>query len=210
MYHRCRNGPAGGPLPRPRYLGPVLASLLACICTPLLALEDPPRREDGELRASERSIAPVRRADFVYSVAKFVTWPLSGLEGRRIRLCTMGSDTLGEAEERLDGRFVHGRRLDLRQIEDLAQIPACNILFLGPDQVERLDAICTVAADHAVLTLAATEGFAERCVMINMRPARQRLAFEVNHHWAVRARLKVSSELLKLGDIVSGPTVGSD
>ena len=145
------------------------------------------------------------KAAVIYRIAKFVEWPLSGLEGGEISLCVIGEDPFGTGLETIEGRFVHGRRLTPRRIDELSDLPACDIAFVTLGEEPRLEEICAVAQEHHVLTVADSAGFGERCVVVNLIPQGRRIGFELNYRAATRSRLRISSELLKLGTVLHGP-----
>jgi YfiR/HmsC-like len=139
------------------------------------------------------------KASFVLRIARFTQWPLSGLQGRSMPLCLLGAGVLDDATGALEGRLVRGRTIAISQIQEPDQISSCAIVFIGDGQADQLDAICAAAETNATLTIADTEGFADRCVMINLVRTGLRVTFEVNQRAANRARIRLSSELLKLG-----------
>ncbi len=111
----------------------------------------------------------------------------------------LGPGTLDTATASLEGRLVRGRTITVIQIQEVEEISNCAIVFIGDDQQAQLDAICEAAEENSTLTIADTEGFADRCVMINLVRSGRRVTFEVNRRAANRARIRLSSELLKLG-----------
>jgi hypothetical protein len=119
----------------------------------------------------------------------------------------MGSGTLDTATDLLEGRLVRGRTISVSTIETVAEIESCAILFVAEEREAELAQICAAAEDNATLTIADTDGFADRCVMINLVRSGRRVTFEVNQRAAVRARIRLSSELLKLGRLVTPPAV---
>lgn len=144
------------------------------------------------------------KVGFVANIARFTRWPLSGLEGREITFCVVGEDQLGVATEDLIGRQVHGRSFVVERIDDLADLPRCQIAFLSASLDQQLEQACAVAEEHSILTVADSPGFAQRCAMVNLVRSGTRITFEVNQRAANRARIRFSSELLRLGVLVEG------
>jgi YfiR/HmsC-like len=147
------------------------------------------------------------KAGFVLSIARYTRWPLSGLEGRNIPLCLFGQGTLDSATDFLEGRLVRGRTITVSEIQTVEEIANCAILFIGDEQDAALDQVCAAAEENSTLTIADSSGFADRCVMINLVRTDRRVTFEVNQRAAMRARLRLSSELLKLGRLIGPASV---
>jgi hypothetical protein len=82
---------------------------------------------------------------------------------------------------------------------------ACNILFIGESEKKRLPALITALRGSSVLTVADMDNFigAGGMVQFLMEDARVRVSIDVGA--TERARLKVSSKLLALAKVVSGP-----
>lgn len=139
------------------------------------------------------------KAGFVLNIARFARWPLAGLEGREIPLCLLGEGSLDTVTELLEGHLVRGRTVAVHRIESVEQVTSCAIVFIGAAMDEQLPQICAAAESGSTLTMSDSDGFADRCVMINIVREGLRLTFEVNQRSALRARIQLSSELLKLG-----------
>ena len=185
--------PAGGAL-----MGRLLAlMLLALIWAGACCLPA------GDAAAAANSEYRVKAA-FLYNFMKFVEWPGDGLSRPgTLTLGILGKDPFGDALDEVRDKTAKGRRvvvLHLRGIEDLKE---CDLLFVCASEKGHLAQIFKGLQNHRILTVADHEGFCQAGGMINLVFLNNRVGFEVNVAAATRARLRVSSQLLRLARIVS-------
>lgn len=145
------------------------------------------------------------KAAFLYNFVRFVEWPVSGpgAPDDSIVVCVLGDDPFGPLlDQTIAGKAVRDRRLVARRIASAADATGCHILFISASEKERLGRILRTLGERSVLTVADSERFAESGGMINFRLDASRIRLEINPEAARRAGLRISSQLLKLADIV--------
>jgi len=157
------------------------------------------------------------KAVFLYNFAKFVEWPAECFAdpGAPIILGILGTDPFGTAiDQTIEGKTVKGRKLAIKRfekIEDLGSPSArkkkeCyHILFISSSHSatrERLAKILETLKDSSVLTVSEVKQFAQRGGMVNFIVKEKKIRFEINVDAVERAKLKISSKLLKLAQIV--------
>ena len=96
----------------------------------------------------------------------------------------MGQIPYPEALEVLEGKTVQGHKLVVKRLADLSAAADCQVLFIGASEKPRLSEIMAEVKNRPVLTVAGS----------------RRQAIE--HEAAGRARLSISSQLLKLARVV--------
>jgi hypothetical protein len=79
---------------------------------------------------------------------------------------------------------------------------ACQGVFLASSEMGRFKAVLDSLAGRSVLTVGESKGFAARGGIVNFVLEDGRVRFEINHTAAIRANLKISSELLQVATIV--------
>ncbi|MFH1573706.1 MAG: YfiR family protein [Acidobacteriota bacterium] len=141
------------------------------------------------------------KAAFLFNFAKFIEWPAAA-EDTTLSLGILGDDPFGEAFDPIEGQMVGGRRLAVRRSVRLDELEHCHMLFVCPSEQEQFDEILAHFKGRDVLLVGDVEGFARRGGMINFFLHGNKLRFEVNVNALERTDLKVSSKLLKLGQIV--------
>lgn len=146
------------------------------------------------------------KAAFVYNFAKFVEWPAEVWQRPGpLRLCHAGPvNEFAAALERLGEKPpVNGKAVAVQRLAQGADTGACHVLALTwPERVatEWLQR----AAGRPVLTVGDAPGFAAAGGAIGLVLEGDRVRFEVNAEAAREARLRLSSQLLKLARLVKG------
>jgi len=144
------------------------------------------------------------KAAFLYNFAKFVEWPPETFQSPNdpIVICTLGYDPYRRAlEETVREQTVQGRTFFVRQVKDVEQANTCQILFVSASERRRAETILP-GLKAGVLTVGETAGFAAEGGVINLRTEDGRVRLEVNVAAAERAKLRISSKLLSLVQIV--------
>lgn len=143
------------------------------------------------------------KAAMIYNFAKFVEWPPETLPGTdKLLICVTGKNSLGQELQQLQGKPVKGRAVAVRMITKPEEAAGCQILFLAGSERDRLTAYQQQAGRHGVLTVSDMEAFAAAGGMIGFYEEDGKVRFEVNPAAAQKARLQVSSHLLRLARIV--------
>ncbi len=145
------------------------------------------------------------KAAFLYNFAKFVEWPPQAFKNSTepIGVCILGQDPFGQAlEEVVKGKQIDGRALVVRNISGARQAGDCKILFVSSSERKHLASILTAVKATSVLTVGEMENFAAEGGVINLRPENGRIRMEINVQAAEQGRLRISSKLLSLAQIV--------
>jgi hypothetical protein len=174
--------------------GLVAAALLGLVVVPVLPAAAPTEHEV--------------KAAFLYHFAQLVDWPDDALPpGKPFVLAVVGDDPFGSAlDDVVAAQQVRGHLVRIERypnIDSLAGTP--HMLFVGASAGRELQRTLDAVARGPVLTIGEMERFAERGGMIGFRMTPEgRVTFDINRKVAERARLKLSSQLLKLARIVDG------
>jgi YfiR/HmsC-like len=174
----------------------LLAVVAAAALTSALVRAEPRAAGEYEVKAA-----------FLFNFARYVEWPAEGFppEGEAFVVTVLGEDPFGETlDTTLKDRTIQKRRLLVRRVARVEDVGNSQIVFIGRVASEDLPRILQRLDDAPVLTVGETAQFAQRGGMISFRKERDRIGFEINLASTERARLKVSSQLLKLARIV-GP-----
>ncbi|MHB8110446.1 MAG: YfiR family protein [Syntrophorhabdaceae bacterium] len=142
------------------------------------------------------------KAVFLVNFIKFVEWPKQDRDGGHYRICMYGNDVFGQYTGNIERMKVRGKALKVRRISSLRNLGDCNILFVSPSERRRIHSILEAVRDEDVVTVGDTDGYAKEGVMINFYIEARKVKFEINLNSIRRARINVSSQLLKLGRMV--------
>lgn len=161
----------------------VLGLLLAMACRPA-----------GAQAASE----PELKAQIVYRVLLFVTWPPQRMQAAQpFELCYFDDDPLSAALLGLKGQPVHGRALRVRKVLP-GQAGQCHAAYVGERALEAVAG----SGGSAVLLVGDRLGLIEQGIMLNLQTVEGRVAFDVGLASARRRGLEFSAKLLRLARYV--------
>lgn len=138
------------------------------------------------------------KAAFIRHFTHFVEWP-SHAEGGSLRLCILGKEPFGSALDEIQGNRGKERGLEVTQIEPSANLHGCQMLFVAASAEKYLGRVVAQAVGAGMLTIADSEGFGQRGIMINFITENNRVYFEINLNAIKGSGLAVSSKLLSLG-----------
>lgn len=140
------------------------------------------------------------KAGFLYNFIAFTEWPPK--VGSPLTLCVYGADPFGDELNALQGKNVGGRSLATRRVGSVAQLKACQVVFIASSAINDLPRILETLQSEPVLTIADTSGALDAGVGINMVLNQGKISFEVNLEAAHSAQINLSSKLLRLASRV--------
>ncbi len=157
------------------------------------------------------------KAAFQYNFLKFVEWPKQVVDSNvPITIGIIGEDPFGKAFEPLKNKLVDGKKVVIKRFKgyaelakeaddhspvkhpELKEIRKCRILFITRSEKSKLKQILKAVCGNNVLTIADMPGFLEAGGMINFLLENKKVRFEINAVAAEKAKLDISSQLLRL------------
>ena len=154
------------------------------------------------------------KADFVYTVAKFVEWPDKAFAGPGAPLTfgIVGSDVVADAiAQALRGKKVHERPIRTVRITDLRRALDCQIVYVSdPSDPAKVKTLLEEVGGASILTVGEAGDFADRGGILGIRMRDTLVQFEVNMRSAERAGITISSKILRLGEVVGGVRPASE
>jgi hypothetical protein len=142
------------------------------------------------------------KAAFLYKFASFVEWPAQSASGP-VCIGVMGQDPFGEAlDEVVKGKTIGGRAFTIRRFTAGQDVQGCQIVFVSASESKKLRAVLDRLQNQAILTVGDMPGFCESGGMINFELEDSYVRLEINLKSAEKARLQVSSKLLRLAKLV--------
>jgi hypothetical protein len=145
------------------------------------------------------------KAAFLYNFAKFVEWPAQTFKTEKdpMRICVLGQNPFGGAlVDAVGGKTVLGRPFVVADISEPSQAAECQMLFVSSSAGKRLRSIFGELRATGILTVGENQGFAAQGGIVNFKLEDGRVRLEINIEAAERARLRISSKVLNLAQIV--------
>src|SRR5690242_18007233 len=168
------------------------------------------------------------KAGYLLNFAEFIEWPAASFSNAKspIVLGVVGKDPFGAELDKLQGKTVNGRKLQikrfkgalefrgeetpgrrqdtlaLKQAKKLGELKSCHILFVSASEKNYLPLILKPLKGAGILTVGDTEMFVHEGGIINFLDSINRVQLEINLDAAEQARLKISSKLLSLAKVI--------
>jgi hypothetical protein len=162
----------------------------------------------GALAAPARGEATSReyevKAAMICNFAQFVEWPKEAFdsESAPVIIEVVGANPFGKVLDQVAAsKKVGEREIQVKYVSSPERIGRCHLLFVAAGEESNLNTIMNTIGDAPVLTLGETDAFPWAGGIIRFYTADGKLRFEVNVKAADKAKLKISSKLLKLARI---------
>jgi hypothetical protein len=147
------------------------------------------------------------KADMVCNLAKFVTWPDGLIAQNRGQLVVaiFGEDDLAVTlASVLSTRSVNGKPIFVRFARRAQDCKGAQIVYIASSESAHVDDVLGFLNGAPTITLADTDGFAQRGGMVNFTGAPPRVRFEISLARAEKSGLRISSRLLAIAHVVDG------
>ncbi len=179
--------------------GAVLASLAAvCLLAGVQAVPATPEGRDSPIEYKVK-------AAFLFSFTKYVKWPDGAFEKdvSPLVVAVVGKDPFGTAlDETLAGKSIGRHPFVIRRFKSANELEPCHLLFVPAAEGPRTAKIAAHYAGTSTLLVGDPAHFAKTGGVVGFFIAKKRVRFEINTDAAARARIEISSQLLKLARIV--------
>ena len=143
------------------------------------------------------------KAAFLYQFTLFVGWPGEEDAQGTFGIGIVGNDPFGSLLERaVAGKAVRGRPVVVRRFKRAADVDSCQVVFLGQADEGQAAELLERVRRRPVLTVGETRAFLDRGGIIRFRLDDNRVRFEIAPRAAERARLRISSRLFGVAEIV--------
>lgn len=143
------------------------------------------------------------KAAFLYNFTQFVSWPAQTFSeaDSPMVIGVVGSDPFGsDLDDTIAGKTVGNRKLTVKRLS--SEDATCHILFVATQDVRRRDTIIEKLHKIPVLTVGNGIEFAKSGGMIGFYLQDNRVKLAINVMATQNAGLNVSSQLLRISNIV--------
>jgi hypothetical protein len=164
----------------------------------------------GLVIAASSADAPILResqvkAVYLFNFANFVTWPATAFDSPQapFRICVLGEDQFKDKLDlAVENEQVEGRPVEVKRLTDLEQTANCQIVFVSKSEQRFKARIFEFLKQRPILTVSDMEQFLEAGGMIQFYHKDNKVRFFIRPQTLTGATLKVSSRLLKVGEVV--------
>jgi hypothetical protein len=144
------------------------------------------------------------KAAFIYNFARFIEWPASAFSRGDLPFVigVVGTDPFdGALEQAVAGKLIGSRPVVVKYFTTADDIGSCQILFVATNDEDAQTKILQKVLNQPVLTLGESETFNTDGGCLRFFVENSKMRFEINTDATDRAKLKISSKLLKLARI---------
>jgi hypothetical protein len=180
---------------------PITLALRLCLLAGLLLT-----CATGPISPAAAAATPSREAQitavFLYNFAQFVNWPADAFPDAKspLELGVVATDP-GVADSlvaAVDGKSVAGHPLVVHRFAAPADARACHLLYVEGVPATEVERLVERFRKSPVLTVGNAPGFLTDGGVIRLFTEGNKMRFEVNLRAMEAARLKISSQLLKM------------
>jgi hypothetical protein len=139
-------------------------------------------------------------AAYLSNFGRFVEYPAkTGATTEPFNVCVLGKDPFGPLlDAALKAETIGNQPMAAKRLPGPDDAAGCRIIFLSSSTNNQLNAILAALGNSSVLTVSDMPEFTKRGGMIQFVLDGNRVRFEINIVAAQRAKLSLSSQLLKL------------
>jgi hypothetical protein len=177
---------------------------IAAMLIGVVALTASPAASSTQGR-SDASPEYMIKAAYLLNFARLIEWPRDAFAtpDSPVTIGIIGDDPFGPALElTMEGKRISKRPIAVRRLQWDQDLRRCHILFMGASESVRIGELASRVAGLPILIVGDASRLATRGATINFTIEDDRVRFEVNVEAARRARLTVSSQILRVAKIV--------
>ena len=145
------------------------------------------------------------KAAYLLKFISYIDWADQSLPpmGGTIVIGVVGENPFApELVAEINAEKIKGRALVLKEVSSPAELRNCQIVFISLSEKQRCGQILESLKDAKTLTVSEIDGFAKQGGIINFFSEHNKVRFEINPDVARSKGLTISSELLKLANVV--------
>ena len=164
------------------------------------------------------------KAAFLYNFMNFVDWPEDKIAdaNQPIKVGVIGSQVFLKALEPIKQKKIKGRRITISYFpgyeklsksnatsdlwkNKIEKLKTCHVIIFckcDSETIRSLKQIVKALESSPILTVGEMNGFLESGGMINFLMKEEKVRFEINNTAARKAKLRISSKLLRLAERV--------
>ena len=135
----------------------------------------------------------------LYKICLFTVWPEQKVQSEPFNIQIVGKLPKGNKISAPENKKYNGREIVIKNVRIISEIDDSEVIFIASSMENQLESILAYAKDKPILTVADTEGFAEKGVMVNFYIAQNKVKFELNKQEIIKSPLKMSPQIFAIG-----------
>lgn len=146
------------------------------------------------------------KAVFLFNFAQFNDWPTNAFTkpDAPFVIGILGSDPFGSLiDDAVRNEQANGHKLVVQRFARLEDVKNCQLLFISQSEVRHLDKIVAGLKGKPILTVSEIDNSAHRGVCVRMHMEKNKIKLRINTDSLKEAHLTMSSQLLRVAEIVS-------
>lgn len=143
-------------------------------------------------------------AALTLNFARFTQWPDQAFAANAgtLNVCLVGDNVVQRSFEAIDGKTAGARSIKIVNAERLRNLTQCHVLFIADLEKNLLLQVFADIKSHPVLTIGEAEEFMDSGGMVGMINTDNKIQLYVDLGKVKLAGLTISSNLLKLANII--------
>lgn len=142
------------------------------------------------------------KGDFLYNFATFIDWPDS--LGKSLLMCVAAPTEAMKYFSAYDGKMVGDKKLVVRHLSRDDSAEDCRILYVADSESDELADWLSEIQDVNVLTVAESDDWLNKGVIVVLQVQDGRVVFDVNLDAARGEEISINSRLLRMAREVRG------
>lgn len=139
------------------------------------------------------------KAQALVELASYFRLPGTRVPARDFTIVVLGRSPFGTTlDTYAQGSTYHGRRIDVRYVERVADLPPCDVVFICRSERRSAGDILDALRGRGVLTVADDEELLRRGVMVDILAESGYLRIYLNKEAAYAEAFEIKSQLLRL------------
>jgi hypothetical protein len=140
---------------------------------------------------------------YVYNFMKYIEWPENDSKGDFIIALIGSSPIENEFRTLSKSKKLKGRDIVFKKFNSIEDIDNCHLIFVASKQYTSLKNINSVIKQKSILLVSENEGGAYKGASISFAVTDDdELSFDINRKELEEHKLKISSTLVNLGNVV--------
>ncbi len=145
------------------------------------------------------------KAAFLYNFAKFIQWPEQSQTDPEtpFTFCFLSKKFMPQLSADLENHTIGGHDITVQHLQTWKNVSKqCQVVFIHRSMESEAKNVIKLLRGHPVLTVGDEIELASKGGVINFNKTNNKIRFEVNIDAAQSQGLKISSEMLKLAQVI--------